>query len=417
MIVPEHLQKNTGETLDDYHIRLFDKKEEYEIDNYTIANLLNGEAGTDYSESKWRKDYASFKRWEQYFESQKGAVEPEDVNYKETVEISADGSHKSDKLLRMTAKDSKSPEFLLRAHGYDPNEWELMNAKNNIWNSYSKQDGLMTLYSSRISAKPLKVGFDFEKLEELVTKKPKYKITTDKKFNLVGDYLLLPLFDMHWGNNDFDYYEETQHKIFDLLNNKYKEIVLIFGQDMFHNDDFHGRTTKGTVIEKVDMVQAWDDSTRFFVPIIHKALDEGSKVKIVYSKGNHSETVEWAFMQYLKAIFPQCEFNDSLKERKTTLLGKNLIGTTHGDKKNDNRIAENFATEFPIEWSQSTTRTVFTGHRHHERVIDAGGVLVRRMPTKNQIDEYHDDKGYTTAHRRFQVHEFNETEQTTIFYL
>src|SRR5699024_6547155 len=208
-----------------------------------------------------------------------------------------------------------------------------------------------------------------------------------------------------------------QYKIFDMLNKQYKEVAIIFGQDMFHNDDFHARTTKGTPIEQVDMVKAWEDCIGFFVPLIHKALEKSSKVNIIYSKGNHSETMEWAFMQYLKAIFPQCSFNDSLKERKAFLLGQNLIGTTHGDKKNDNRIAENFATEFPIEWSQSTTRTVFTGHLHHERVIDAGGVLIRRMPTKNKIDTYHDDRGYTTAHSRFQVHEFNETEQTGLFYL
>src|SRR5690625_3636558 len=167
MNFPEYLQRNSSESIDDYHIRLFENKENYEIDNYTIASLLNKEAGTNYGESKWRKDYSNYKRWKNYLESKKGDIETDDLNYKSTVEINADGSHKSDKLLRMSAEDSKDPEFLLKAHGYDPAEWELMNAKNNIWNVYSKQDGISTLYSSRITAKPLVQGFDFERLEEI----------------------------------------------------------------------------------------------------------------------------------------------------------------------------------------------------------------------------------------------------------
>src|SRR5699024_5139785 len=123
-------------------------------------------------------------------------------------------------------------------------------------------------------------------------------------------------------------------------------------------------------------------------------------VSILYSKGNHSETVEWAFVQYLKARYPQCYVNDSLKERKVHMLGNNFCGTNHGDKKNENNLAENFATEFPLEWSRAATRTVFTGHRHSERVIDKGGIVIRRMPTKNEIDQYHDDRGYTMAHKR-----------------
>lgn len=418
MIVPEHLQRNEGESIDDYLLRLFDKKEEYEIDNYTIANLLNKEAGTDYGESKWRKDYASFKRWQNYFESKKGAVDSGDINYKETVEINSDGSHKSDKLLKMTAEDSKDPEFLLKAHGYDPKKWELSSARNNIWNSYSKQDGVMTLYSSKIIAKPIKQGFDFNKLEEIVTKKPKYKITTNKKPNIYGDYLLLPLYDMHFGINTYDDYIHVNETILGMLDRKYKEVLVVCGQDLFHNDSiFNGRTAKGTEIEKVDMVQAWEDASKFFLSIIHKAMDTGAKVKVVYSKGNHSESIEWTFVQYLKAIFPNCEFDDTLKERKVHMFGTNFLGFNHGDKKNEKRLPENFATEFPEQWSKSTTRTVFTGHLHSEQVNDIGGILVRRMPTGNKIDNWHDDKGYTTAHKRFQVHEFNEHSQTGLFYI
>src|SRR5690606_20058028 len=50
-------------------------------------------------------------------------------NYKETTEILADGSHKSDKLLKMSVEQSKDVNYLLKAHGFDTEQWELVNAK------------------------------------------------------------------------------------------------------------------------------------------------------------------------------------------------------------------------------------------------------------------------------------------------
>lgn len=63
---PEYLQIRDGESLQDYHIRLFEHQEDYEIDKYTIASLLNEVNGTNYDESKWRKDYALYKKWKDY---------------------------------------------------------------------------------------------------------------------------------------------------------------------------------------------------------------------------------------------------------------------------------------------------------------------------------------------------------------
>lgn len=55
-----------NESFTDYHIRLFDNKEQYDLTPDDIADLLNAEYGSDYSESKWRKDYASYVRWRDY---------------------------------------------------------------------------------------------------------------------------------------------------------------------------------------------------------------------------------------------------------------------------------------------------------------------------------------------------------------
>lgn len=327
----------------------------------------------------------------------------------------ADGTYESDRLIEIVNENEKDESYILKAHGYD-DSWEIISNQLSIWQHHNKQDGTKTLYASKIRVKPKQVLFSWGKFERLLNNIPNVNIKPKTK-GINADYLLLPLFDMHFGISDYEYYIPTQSKILHKLDNNYKKVVLIFGQDAFHNDDFHGRTVSGRQIDKVDMVQAWKDATLFFEPIIKKALENNSNVEVIYSKGNHSETVEWAFVQYLKARFPQCEFDDTLKERKVTMLGKNFIGTNHGDKKSEKRLPENFATEFPIEWSKANTRTIFTGHRHSELVEDAGGVLVRRMPTRNKIDDWHDDMGYTTAHKRFQIHEFSEDEQVASYYI
>jgi hypothetical protein len=60
------LKRQAEESFMDYHIRLFENKDEYEIDRLKITELLNAEMGSNYDESKWRKDYAQYLKWKDY---------------------------------------------------------------------------------------------------------------------------------------------------------------------------------------------------------------------------------------------------------------------------------------------------------------------------------------------------------------
>lgn len=63
------LQREKDESFTDYHIRLFKNKDTYHIDTKTIAALLNKDQGTNYDESKWRKDFKQYERWNDYIMS------------------------------------------------------------------------------------------------------------------------------------------------------------------------------------------------------------------------------------------------------------------------------------------------------------------------------------------------------------
>lgn len=338
-------------------------------------------------------------------------------DYKESHEILSDGSHKSDKLVRMSEAQKKDVNFLLDAHGFDSEEWELISAKHNIWNTYSKQDGINTLYASKIAVKPRHNGFSMEKLLEEIKKVPAMYVKT--KVEPVEDKRLLeiPFFDSHFGISNFDYYKPTQDETMDLIQSRrWEEVLFIIGQDMLHNDNFKGQTANGTQIESVDMPNAWRDIKRFYYPLIEEALDNANNVKIIFSKGNHDESMGWAFVQLLMERYPQCEFDDSFIERKIHTFEKIFIGVTHGDKARKN-LDKIFPKEFPMEWAQANTHEIHTGHFHVEDAKDVFGMMVRTLATRNKTDQWHKDNGFVGAHKRFMLFEYSTTELKSIHYV
>ena len=55
---------------------------------------------------------------------------------------------------------------MLRAHGYDPDMFELVNSKNSMWHQKSNEDGLHTLYASKITVKP-RTEISLEQIDEI----------------------------------------------------------------------------------------------------------------------------------------------------------------------------------------------------------------------------------------------------------
>jgi hypothetical protein len=416
MILPDHLKKRDDESFFDYKVRLCIAKlnKEIDLDWIEIKEIL----GLDCSSDHLRKLAYAWKEMleNDYKPARTKTNEDTVLSYKEKVEILGDGSHKSDKLLRMSAEQCKDPEFLLKAHGYDNSEWELVNAKNNIWNVYSKQDGIQTLYSSRITVKPKKSGFNMDKIIEAIKNVKPIHIDT-KPFISEKHFLEIPFLDTHFGVSDYEYYKQTQFETIELIKSKkWKEILFVIGQDMLHNNDFRGNTANGTSIQVVDMAKAWEDACKFYEPIIEEAIKQSEYVKIMYSKGNHDESISWAFVKYLKARFPQTDVDDSIVERKAHTFGRVFIGITHGDKA-AKELHNIFPVEFPLEWANSTVREIHKGHLHKEDAKDVFGTMVRTLSTRNKTDKWHKDNGYVGAHKRFMLFEYSEDALKKIHYV
>lgn len=233
--------------------------------------------------------------------------------------------------------------------------------------------------------------------------------------------LEIPLFDMHWGVAFMDYYEPVLNEILDLVTSRtWDKITIPFGQDFFHNDSIiNGQTTKGTVIEKVDMTRAVKESKVFMYTLIDVAIEYANEVEIIYSPGNHDRSTSWMFMQVLLERYGPDVVDDSLEYRKVITHGKNSIMITHGDSKQATakNLAHIFPISFPEEFANADVREVHAGHLHHEAEADIYGVMVRRLSSGGQVDDWSNREDFIGTHRRFMVFEWDRHKLKSIHYI
>lgn len=231
--------------------------------------------------------------------------------------------------------------------------------------------------------------------------------------------LEIPLFDMHFGIADLAFYEKPLKKMLAIITSKrWDKIVIPVGQDLFHNDSIEkGITTKGTIIEKVDMRKAVYDAKTFYYNLIDTALQNANEVSVMYSAGNHDKTVGWMFVQVLKERYGDI-VDDSTAERKALLWQGCFIGITHGSKKGDtvSGLRGYFTMEFPREFAAASVREIHAGHLHREDGKDEYGVQVRRLSTGNKDDEWTIDEGYKSQ-KRFMLFEYLPNELKSIHYV
>lgn len=233
--------------------------------------------------------------------------------------------------------------------------------------------------------------------------------------------LEIPLFDMHWGVAFMDHYKPVLTELLELMNSKiWDRIVIPFGQDFFHNDSIvNGQTTKGTSIEKVDMMRAVKESKIFMYALIDTAIHQANEVRVIYTPGNHDRSTAWMFMQVLLERYGTSVVDDTLEYRKVITYGKNSIMVTHGDSKQ--ATAKNLAHIFPIsfaeEFANANVREVHAGHLHHEAEADIYGVMVRRLSSGGKVDGWSDKEDFIGTHRRFMVFEWDQYKLASIHYI
>ena len=333
-------------------------------------------------------------------------------------QFNRDGSQTSERLIPEDAL--QTPETLMRAFDYNPDQFELVSSTANYWDSNAGEGNVITLYQAKVTVKPRKQAVDWNIISDRLSAKVKPRAMQSVPFIDSDRYLVINLFDLHFGNMTIDDYSNSIDKIFTTIENNYKEILIISGGDLLNENDYRGQTAKGTNIGKTNMEQAWEDAFDMLDMTIHKSIEHAERVKLMYVPGNHDEYSGNTVLKAIRRIYerqPNVFIDCEQQTFKATLLGHNFIGATHGDKANKKRYPQIFATMFSQLWGAEGvyTREMFSGHLHNELVID-DGLLMRQMPTRNHLDDYHKQNGFVTAHRRLQLVEYSEYETEVIYY-
>lgn len=233
--------------------------------------------------------------------------------------------------------------------------------------------------------------------------------------------LEIPLFDMHWGVSFMGDYQPVLDEVLRLIYSQHWDrIVIPFGQDFLHNDSVvNAVTSKGTSIDKVDMIRAVKEGRQFITAIIDAALNNSNEVRVIYTPGNHDRSVTWMFMQVLLERYGPDVVDDSMEYRKVFTYGDNSIMVTHGDSKQATakNLSNIFAISFPEEFAQASVREVHTGHLHHEKEGDIFGVMIRRLSAGNAVDDWSNREDYIGTHRRFMIFEWDRNSLRSIHYV
>lgn len=335
--------------------------------------------------------------------------------YKSEQSINKDGTFTSDKLISIKEDDLKNPASLLKAHGFDIRDWELVSARNNIWNVYSKQDGIQELYSSKIVVKPKEQTIDYDRINEWFDK-------LDRKYSLPviktsDDYLkgnkclLIDIADLHLNlqatmfSTGNEYNCEIAEKLFfyiieNILSRTerylFQKIIFCIGGDMLNGDNLSGATTKGT---PQDSDLLYFDAVEKLYAMTIKAvniLKNKAPVDVIYISGNHDKLSGYKLAKFIDAWFRHD--NDVIVDysplpRKYVKFGRTLFAFAHdGNVKTLPRLIADEAREY---WSDIDTTEVFLQHLHTEQVLtEEYNMRIQRLPTISAKSDWTVNKGF-----------------------
>lgn len=317
-----------------------------------------------------------------------------------------------------------TPEFLLKAHHYDPTKWQIKQSVSNRWSVINAKGTKKFNFQSKIIVEPLiKEKSIDELIEHIVSHKEPYR--KQVPILLQSDrYLVIPAFDTHFNGKTLDKYAHALNKQLSIINQAHwQDVLLILGGDNIHVDNIKSTTLSGTQLETTDLAKSIDEAETYFETMISAILKHSNHLQVMYTKGNHDPTVDYMFCRLLERAYseqPNMSFNISLDHYKAYLLGENFIGATHGDKGKKNKylsiFMEHYAQLLLKAKSAHAEADIFTGHLHFQLDEDLGGMIQRQQPTRKPDDKWTEDNGLISV-RKFELIEYSKRDVEAVYYV
>lgn len=178
------------------------------------------------------------------------------------------------------------------------------------------------------------------------------------------------------------------------------KILFIGGNDILHTDNPGRTTTSGTPQDTDGM---WHSNfliaKQLYVDVLELLLGVAD-VHFTFNPSNHDYTNGFFLAQVIETYFKDCKnitFDTTIAHRKGFQYYNNLIGTTHGDGAKQMDLPLLMAVEFPLEWSKTKHRYIYTHHVHHKTSKDYAGITIESLRSPSGTDSWHHRNGYQHA--------------------
>jgi hypothetical protein len=169
-------------------------------------------------------------------------------------------------------------------------------------------------------------------------------------------------------------------------------IVLDVG-DLTHADDQTALTPKSKHSLDVDTrhFRTLDMTVQAMAVCVELALSKHQRVIVRILPGNHNIN---SYMAIMFALAERFRDNDRVSVQKVPgeffvyEFGKVMLAAHHGDKAKAERMVHFLADQFAEIWGRTKHRFLFTGHLHHHKSQDIGGVQWEQLRAMTARDAY-----------------------------
>lgn len=169
-------------------------------------------------------------------------------------------------------------------------------------------------------------------------------------------------------------------------------VVLDVG-DGEHMDDATNATPKSKHVLDVDtrVFMTVETSIQSLASAIEIALTKHKKVFVRILPGNHNPTLYLAVMFGIAERYrnePRVEVQKVPGEFWVYEFGDVMLAAHHGDKAKAQQMVMFLAHEYCEAWGRTRHRYLFTGHLHHHKSEDIGGVQWEQLRAVTARDAY-----------------------------
>jgi hypothetical protein len=176
-------------------------------------------------------------------------------------------------------------------------------------------------------------------------------------------------------------------------------VVLDVG-DLLHADDQTNQTPKSKHALDVDTrhYRTVETTIAAMASAIEIAAAHHARVIVRVLPGNHNPT---SYLAIMFALAERYRLNDQIEVQKIAgeffvhQFGRVLLAGHHGDKAKAEKMVMFLADQYAAIWGKTNHRYLWTGHLHHHKSADIGGVQWEQLRALTSRDAYAVAHSYT----------------------